>query len=59
MSLIKIQEWLTENKLKIVIAGAGYLLAWIFAFYTKNDEMAKGLMYASVGFLFGVSASKI
>jgi len=55
---LKFVSWLSENKLKIMFAGSGYILAWGYTFYTKNTEMAKMLMFATIGFLFGVGATK-
>lgn len=49
----KVYKFIEDNTLLIIIAGIGYILAWIFVFYTGNVELAKYLITGTVGFLFG------
>lgn len=47
------KEFISDHKLIIIFAGIGYILAWGFAFYTMNLELAKDLAIATISFLFG------
>jgi hypothetical protein len=53
MTLNEVYKFVSDNTLLIIIGGIGYILAWVFVFYTGNVEIAKLLVSATVGFLFG------